>query len=296
MSEKGRTGRYHTSGKWFKGNTHIHSVASDGGMTPEQIGDLYASAGYDFLFATDHRVASDVTSIPMPPLLWIDGIELDGCDETGAYYHVVALGKVSGIGRETPFPEALRSSREQGALLVLAHPYWTGNSVEDALRWKFDGVEIYNHVCRWLNGKSEGGIHWNAMLTHHPGTLAFAVDDAHLRAEHPVWNGGWIMVNALDLRADLILDAVRAGNYYASCGPEFHSIETNEDRVKVTTSPVQIIRLVGPTSSGARIGDFGPVGLTEAEFQVPDNWPYAYIEIEDKTGKRAWTNTLFPAR
>ncbi len=26
--------RYDTSGSWFKGNTHIHTPASDGGKTP----------------------------------------------------------------------------------------------------------------------------------------------------------------------------------------------------------------------------------------------------------------------
>ena len=50
---------YRTPKHWFKGNTHIHTTRSDGGKSPE-VAELYAGAGYDFLFRTDHWVASDV--------------------------------------------------------------------------------------------------------------------------------------------------------------------------------------------------------------------------------------------
>ena len=29
---------------------------------------------------------------------------------------------------------------------------------EEANRWRFDGVEVYNHVCHFLNGKSSGDV------------------------------------------------------------------------------------------------------------------------------------------
>jgi hypothetical protein len=32
--------------------------------------------------------------------------------------------------------------------------------------------------------------------------------------------------------------------------------------------------------------------MTEAAFDLPADWPYAYLEIEDDRGRRAWTNTL----
>ncbi len=183
--------RYSTSDRWFKGNTHIHSSASDGGKTFAELADLYASAGYDFLFRTDHWVASDATADTTSfPLLWIDGIELDGCDRTGAYFHVVCLGKVQDICCDNGFEAALMSARAQGAMTILAHPHWTGNSLDDCLRWEFDGVEVYNHVCHWLNGKSGGMVHWDAALMRNPNTLALAADDAHLSPEHPGWNGG----------------------------------------------------------------------------------------------------------
>lgn len=285
--------RYDMSGRWLKGNAHLHTTRSDGGLTYAQANDLYASAGFDFLFATDHWVTSDVAQLPAGDgPLWLDGIELDGHDETGAPYHVLCLGKVTGITREMGFPAALRTVREQGGLTILAHPQWTGNSFDDALRWPFDGVEVYNHVCRWLNGKGEAAAYWNAMLARRPGTLALAVDDAHLQPEHPGWHGGWIVVNAAERASQPILDAIRCGNFYASCGPEFRSITFNGTHVAVETSSVQFIRLVGPAYRGQRIGSFDSQRLTAARFELPADWDYAYLEIEDEQGRRAWTNTL----
>ena len=189
--------RYTNSGSWYKGNTHLHSTQSDGGMSFAQIADLYATAGYDFLFRTDHWVASDVAADESPyPLLWIDGVELDGTDPNGAMYHVVCLGALKGMHRERGLLPCMEDALAQGAVMVLAHPHWCANSTDDALRYPFHGVEVYNHVCHWLNGKSGGLIHWDALLSRNPSALAFAVDDAHLRPEHPGWNGGWIVVNA----------------------------------------------------------------------------------------------------
>ncbi len=286
--------RYDTSGQWYKGNTHVHSTASDGGKTFAEIAAMYAGAGYDFLCRTDHWVCSDVEGDPAEyPLLWLDGIELDGPDETGVKFDVACLGRLRGLRREMGFLEAVASARDQGALLVLAHPHWNGNSTEDALRRTVHGVEIYNHVCRWLNGKDDGRVHWTAMMDRRPGTLAFAVDDAHLREELPGWNGGWIVVNAPERTREALHAAIRAGNFYSSCGPAFHAIELRDGHLRVATSPVALVRLVGPASLGKRVGSFDGEPLTEAAFDVPPDWAWAYVEIEDARGRRAWTNPLF---
>ncbi len=41
---------------WFKGNTHTHSLWSDGNDFPEMIFDWYRSHGYDFVAMTDHNL------------------------------------------------------------------------------------------------------------------------------------------------------------------------------------------------------------------------------------------------
>ena len=152
-----------------------------------------------------------------------------------------------------------------------------------------------NHVCHWLNGKSGGLIHWDAALMRTPDTLAFAVDDAHLRTEHPGWNGGWIVVNARECTSEAIVGAIRQGNFYSSQGPEIRAITLADDQLTVQTSPVQFARLVGPGWKGTTLGSFAGPPLETIRFQVPSDWRYAYLEVEDQAGRRAWTNSLFCA-
>ena len=289
-----KTFRYDTSGRWHKGNTHLHSIASDGGKNFKELAELYKSAGYDFLFRTDHWVTSDVEKdTEKYPLLWIDGVELDGTDHTGAYFHAVCLGKFTDILRENGFENGLRSARRQGGIIILAHPHWSGNSLDDCIRWQFDGIEAYNHVCRWLNGKSNGFVHWDAALNHNPNSLSFSVDDSHLRPEHPGWNGGWIMVNASECTTAAIISAIRCGNFYSSCGPEIRSVSFDGAELHLTTSPVQIARIVGPDFRGERKGSLDGQLITTASFRIPADWKYVYLELEDQLGRRAWTNNIF---
>ena len=292
--------RYSMGGNWYKGNPHIHSTASDGGKTFVELAQMYHEAGYDFLCRADHWVCSDAETEDCDyPLLWLDGVELNGDDHGGSAYHVVCLGAFTGIERGMPFVAALEAAREQNGLLILAHPFWMGNSMDDALRWGFHGVEVYNHVVRWLNGKSDGTVHWNAMLRRFPNTLAFACDDAHIRPEHPGWNGGWIMVNAPECSREAVHAAIRAGNFYSTCGPEIHSLECSikgdEAAITVRTSPVQFARIVGAGSNGRRMGSFEGELFTEFALAFPLEWPYAYLELEDAQGRRAWTNPLMIA-
>jgi hypothetical protein len=44
--------------QWFRGNTHTHSLWSDGNDFPEMIADFYKREGYQFLVLSDHNVLS----------------------------------------------------------------------------------------------------------------------------------------------------------------------------------------------------------------------------------------------
>ena len=286
--------RYSTTGNWYKGNTHIHSTASDGAKTFSEIAELYAGDNYDFLFRTDHWVPSDTNADKETyPLLWIDGIEIDGLDEAGRFFHVVCLGKLEGLNREMGFEAGLKAAKEQGAITILAHPHWSGNSLKDCIDKECDGIEIYNHVCHFLNGKSDGMVHWDAALMHNPMTLAIASDDAHFGDEHSGSNGGWIVVNAEECKPKAIMAAISEGNYYSSCGPEIHSIAVDGDQLKVETSPVRYAWLVGQGPYGLRKVSSISEPIESMTFPIPNDWEYAYLEIEDMEGKKAWTNNLF---
>ena len=144
-----------------------------------------------------------------------------------------------------------------------------------------------------MNGKSDGCVHWNAMLKKNPGTLSLAADDAHLIPDHPGWNGGWIVINAPELSKESVLSAIKSGNYYSSCGPDFKSITHDNKLLHIECSPVKFIRLVGPEAHGLPFGTFDGKLLTQITIEIPEDWDYVYIELEDKEGKRAWSNTLY---
>lgn len=56
--------------KWYKGNTHTHSLWSDGDDFPEMIMEWYKSRGYDFISLSDHNILArgeKWVSIPTHP-------------------------------------------------------------------------------------------------------------------------------------------------------------------------------------------------------------------------------------
>jgi len=288
--------RYNTDGPWLKGQTHVHSTCSDGTLTYRELAERYASAGYDFIFATDHNVPATIESEPDLPLLALNGIEVNNGDYMYGCFHVVGLGVHPDIRPDpsTPLPEAIRLLKSAGVFTILAHPAWLNNSGEDVLRYGFDGVEVFNNLCYWDNGKGDSSVLWDRMLVGNHNVLGFASDDAHLTKGSPSWNGGWIMVNAQECSREAIIAAIRRGHFYSSCGPEIHSIHTTETSVRVRTSPARTVRLVGSTCQGRSVIAEDENGLTEVEIETPPTIDYWRLEVEDFQRRRAWTNTLLP--
>ncbi|MCP4177732.1 MAG: hypothetical protein GY756_08195 [bacterium] len=290
-----KTFRYNTKNVWFKGNTHIHTTASDGGKTIPELDKMYYSEGYDFLFATDHWICSNVVEYKdQTKLLWLDGVEIDSEGQGEPFYHIICLGKLKGVDPSLDIYENVKIVKNQNGFVIMAHPHWCGNTTEDTLRIDFDGVEIYNQVCHLINGKSYGGVHWDYMLMRKQNTFAFAADDAHIDNDEPSWNGGWIKVNCESLTEENVMNAIKAGNFFSSTGPDFLDISYNTGKLYVKTSQVTDIRLVGPsyrhvihstTLSGKE--------YNECEIEVPEDWKYYYLEIENSKGKKAWSNNLF---
>lgn len=44
--------------RWYKGNTHTHTLWSDGNAAPEKVVSYYTDNGYDFLVLSDHNILS----------------------------------------------------------------------------------------------------------------------------------------------------------------------------------------------------------------------------------------------
>jgi hypothetical protein len=295
LSSQEKRFRYDCSGKWYKGCVHIHTNLSDGRLTPDEVAAFYAQGGYDFISFTDHRVpfVGDDSNKKWP-LMVLDGIELDGVDNKGSLYHMVCLGGVENITKEMRLMEALESARSKGSFVIWAHPYASGNTVEDGIRHMFDGVEIYNSSADMVFGRGFSSYHWDATLLRQPNILAFATDDSHFEKGAPAEKGGWIMVNAPELSRKAIMNSIRKGNFYSSNGPVFKSIVIEEgNRIVAETSPVVHTRLIGPWGGQKYKGAADGEPVTKVHFRLPNDGAFARIEIEDTNGKIAWSNPLF---
>jgi hypothetical protein len=49
--------------RWYKGNTHTHTLNSDGDSTPDEVVRWYREHGYQFLVLTDHNFLTSVDAL-----------------------------------------------------------------------------------------------------------------------------------------------------------------------------------------------------------------------------------------
>ena len=132
-------------GTW-RGVFHVHTVASDGGGTRDEVARAAADAGLQFVILTDH---GDGTRAPAPPeylhgVLVIDGVEIATRD---GHYAAFGLDR-SPYPLGGPAEGVIEDVARLGGFGAAAHPL----SPREALRWRNDTA----HVDGWevLNGDS----------------------------------------------------------------------------------------------------------------------------------------------
>jgi hypothetical protein len=84
--------------------------------------------------------------------------------------------------------------------------------------------------------------------------------------------------------------ALRAGAFYASCGPEFLDVRLTDGVMHVRCSPVREMRFVCRGACGSCLWGPGGGDLTAGEFRVPAAPGYVRVQIVDHLGRSAWTN------
>jgi len=289
---------FRMDGSWFKGNLHAHSIYSDGVLGPYQLSFLYRASGYNFLFLTDHNVLVDVSGEArrFEDFLLLPGEEINtGRSEVGTSYHLVALNITEEIKPDMDPQSVIDEAKRQGGEAIIAHPYWSSLTVNDISKLNgYLGIEIYNTSCQFSIGKGYSTTHWDDLLVRGIKTLGFAVDDAHwhFNPYRPVDACyAWVMVKAEELSADSIMESLRSGLFYSSNGPQILDMEVNEDSVHVKTSPARAITFIANSSMGRRFTSLnGP--LREAEYTTTGRETYIRVEVEDYTGRMAWSNPI----
>jgi hypothetical protein len=176
----------------LKGQLHTHTTLSDGALTPQEVADVYASLGFDFLAFTDHdhllrpadlRLIRQVKS----PMLLFFGIELTVHCSKG-YVHV---SRIDG---------------DHDCLHVFNHPAdydltlkkTTDCMEEVAGLYALDAVEVTNH-----------GFYTPQFDIDAIPYPKVAADDSHNRL---ACGRGWIEVDC-ERNRDAIIAAIRRGEF-----------------------------------------------------------------------------------
>ena len=300
---------FDASGRFYRGNLHTHSNRSDGVLEPEEVCRRYKAQGYDFIALTDHFVGrydfpiTDTTPFHDNRFTTLLGAELhSGAMANGEIWHILAVGLPAGFepGNAPDFraredqesgPQLARRARDAGAYVAVAHPQWSGMTLEDARAIDAaHAVEIYNHGCHVACDRG-GGFHTLDLLLSEGRRLDLcATDDAHFT--EPDHFGGWVMVKARSNEPEDLLAALKAGHHYSSQGPQLHGIEWHGGSVEVECSPVSTVIVQG---HGSRTVTVHGEQLTRASLDLDRvaHSPWLRVTIVDAAGKRAWTNPVW---
>lgn len=281
---------FNTCGSWFKGNLHMHTLRSDGHISPEAAMKLYQNAGYDFIAITDHWVQAE--NKMNDGLLILNGCEWNTGDMIDSpVYHIIGVGMEAEVTLEHSIPpqQIIDAIHAAGGLAILAHPAWSVTNPSDVLALNgLCGSEIYNSVSTlpWNGRRADSSLYFDLWATQGKMIRCMAADDSHF------YNGeqtkSFIMVNANELSADAIKKALAAGDFYASQGPLFESVCIDGDTVEVRCSEVESIVFYSNTVwCNDRVTGGG---VSSATYEIKPTDRYVRIELVGKDGKMAWSS------
>lgn len=303
------TDTFSAPGRFYRGNLHTHSTRSDGALDPGEVCRRYRDEGYDFMALTDHFVGlyrfpiTDTRQFRAPGFTTILGAELHtGQQSNGDLWHILAVGLPESFtppeaphfnaveGSESAADLAIRA-REAGAYVAIAHPQWSGLTLDDARTiGAAHAVETYNHGC-WAGCDRADGFAINDLLLSEGRRISLvATDDAHFT--EPDHFGGWVMVKAVENDPEAILEALKSGLNYSSQGPEIRRVELAGKTIEVECSAAASVIVQGHGQAAKAVH-----GLSMTRASVPlDRFarsPWLRVTVVDRAGRRAWSNPLW---
>lgn len=317
---------------WYRGNTHSHTLQSDGDSPPDSVARFYRDRGYNFLFITDHEKMTDPAplnaafGIPGKYLL-IQGQEVTQrvVDSTHAdklrQAHMNALGHsrlvmpqgtrglASGITMREAYATNIAAIQAAGGIAQLNHPNfrWSVRLSDLAALPDSMLLEVMNAHTGVNNAGDGAGVPatealWDSLLSR--GKVVFAIGDDDSHSFKPIDadtyeltrpGRAWIMVRADTLTANAILSGIRNGAFYASTGVTLKDIAVTLRDMRISIVPSGDARYTTEF-----IGRGGKVLATlrgpEATYQFRGTEGYVRARITDSNGRRALTQATFIRR
>lgn len=299
--------------RWYKGNTHTHTLNSDGDSTPDEVVRWYREHGYHFLVLTDHNFLTSVDGLNAvhaanEKFLVIKGEEVTSSFQSKAV-HVNGLD-VSAQIEPTRNAASLVATiqgnvdaiRKVDGVPHINHPNFQWAMTPDDLRQVQNNrlFEIYNgHPM--VHNEGGGGVPgleqaWDQILSQ--GTLLYgiAVDDAHTfkQAGNPSVAGpgrGWVAIRSARLEARALLAALEQGDFYASTGVDLADIRTTPSSMTVVVRPQgdfkYRIQFIG---KGGRVLHESVESTATYTFSGTEG--YVRAKAIDSSGRAAWVQPV----
>jgi hypothetical protein len=299
--------------RWYKGNTHTHTLNSDGDSSPDDVTKWYRQHGYQFLVLTDHNVLTSVEALNAlhgldDKFLVIRGeevtdrfetkpIHVNGFDVTRLVEPQGGTSVVDVLQRDV---NAIRAAK---GIPSINHPNFGWAISADELKQVRNTklFEIFNGHPQ-VNNLGGGGVPgledvWDALLTSGLQLYGLAVDDAHhftrpedRSASRP--GQGWIFVRADTLTPQAILGAMERGDFYSSTGVELSDYvvggKSMTVTVRTTTFSKYRIQFVG---RGGKL--LSEVTSSPATYQFHGDEGYIRARVIESNGAMAWTQPAF---
>ena len=281
---------------WLKGNTHTHTLESDGDSSPADTAKWYREHGYDFLVITDH---DKVTRVDGGTMIMIPGEEVtDRLPKKPL--HVCAIGLEEAIKPQhgATIVENLQKNvdavRAAGAIPAINHPNfgWAFGADELLRVERATLLEIASgHPYVNMQGPPSVEEMWDKLLTAGKRIWAIGVDDSHTfkpEDKDPRPPGqAWIVVRADERSAKAILTAIERGDFYASTGVELedYAVDAKSMTVKVHAKNDARYRVQFIGANGRVLSESAG---TSATYAFRGNEPYVRAKVIDSNGKCAW--------
>jgi hypothetical protein len=298
--------------RWYKGNTHAHTLESDGDSTPEEVTRWYKDQGYQFLVLSDHNVLVGIEALARQFAVPEQFLLVPGEEVTDAFakkpLHVNGLNVARLVAAQhgasvlDTLQRNVDAIRDARGVPHVNHPNFGWAITPDELQRleRYRLLEIFNGhpLVNNRGGGDAPGMEevWDRLLRAGRRVYGIAVDDAHYfkrpwdpRAPKP--GQGWVVVRAPRLEPAALMASLEAGDFYASTGVAFDDYSADASAIAVRVRPLGDTRY--------RIALVGPAGVVEsadgptARFALTGRRGYARLVVEDSNGARAWGQPVF---
>ena len=311
--------------EWYKGNTHSHTVNSDGDSAPDAVASWYKEHRYNFVVITDHNYNTDVRGLNRllaapGKFLVISGEEVtDGLKESEdntipLHCNAIGIDQSGGVHKIAPrggtavldiLQKDIDAINAAGAMPQFNHPnfVWAVELDEMYSLRNYSLFEIWNTStnCNNLGGGGHLSTEalWDSVLTRGKRVFGVASDDAH---EFKVWGpqysnpgGGFVMVNADSLETGAIVSAMERGDFYSSTGLKLKRLEISTGQILIESEirgrTCHRVWFIGNSGRVLKQSDENP-----AVYEIEGTEGYVRAKIVDSNGLVAWTQPVFTGK